>query len=64
MNKLDGFYELRDLNIPGVPWKEYSSSDQLDENMLYSVRVAVQRGDDTSLPRLIGYLKSSAIKFE
>lgn len=31
MNKLMGFFELREMNLPCVPWKEYHTGDTLDD---------------------------------
>ncbi len=54
MNKLMGFYELKDINIPTVPWEMYSRDVMLDSSMLWTIRVAVKSGDDLNLPRAVG----------
>lgn len=54
MNKLMGFYELKDINIPSVPWQEYSADSVLLPNILWTIRTALYRGDDLSLPRKVG----------
>lgn len=54
MNKLLGFYELRDLSLPTIPWKEYVPGTELSNEFLWTIRSAVNRGDDLNLPRLIG----------
>lgn len=63
MNKLMGFYELKAMNIPSVPWEEYTGKETLDPECLWSVRSAVFRGDDLNLPRKIGVSASQAIEF-
>lgn len=63
MNKLMGFYELKDMNIPSVPWEEYTGKETLDPECLWSVRSAVFRGNDLNLPRIIGATASQAIAF-
>lgn len=54
MNKLEGFYELNKLQIPTVPWIEYTPETQFDDTLLWTVRVAVFVGDDFDLPRAVG----------
>lgn len=54
MNKLFGFYELNRLSLPTVPWKKYDPSVELDSNLLWTIRSAVNNGDDLNLPRLVG----------
>ncbi len=63
MNKLMGFYELEAMDIPSVPWKEYTGKELLDSRYLWSVRSAVFRGDDLNLPRKIGVPASDAAAF-
>ncbi len=63
MNKLMGFYELADMDIPSVPWKEYTGHEALDSRYLWSVRSAVFRGDDLNLPRKIGISATDAVEF-
>lgn len=63
MNKLMGFYELIDMDIPSVPWKEYTGHEILDSRYLWSVRSAVFRGDDLNLPRKIGIPATDAVEF-
>lgn len=50
-----GFYELKYLNIPTIPWKEFTSNTQLDDNLLWTIRIAVQNNDDLNLPRAVGF---------
>ena len=60
LNKLMGFYELKDINIPTVPWERYSREVTLDSNMLWTIRVAVKNGDDLNLPRAVGVTAEEA----
>lgn len=62
MNKLLGFYELKWLGIPSISWEIFSENTQLDNSLLWSVRVAVDHGDDINLPRAIGVSAEEAIK--
>lgn len=63
MNKLMGLFELNDLDLPTIPWKQYDPSVKLNENELWTIRSAVNRGNDLNLPRLIGKSASEAKKF-
>ena len=54
MNKYMGFYELKALSIPSVPWKIFTSDTVLDDKLLWTVRVATAAGDDLNLPRAVG----------
>lgn len=60
MNKYMGFYELKQAGIPSVAWKEFTEDTILDENLLWTVRVAVERGDDFGLPRAVGVTPADA----
>jgi len=60
MNKFMGFYELKTLNIPTVPWKIFTPEAELDEDLLWTVRVATVAGDDLNLPRAVGVDHSEA----
>ena len=60
MNKLMGFYELKDINIPTAPWETYSKDVVLDSSMLWTIRVAVKSGDDLNLPRAVGVTAEAA----
>lgn len=55
-----GFYELKDINIPTVPWEKYSSDVSLDSSMLWTIRVAIKSGDDLNLPRAVGVTAEEA----
>lgn len=63
MNKLMGFYELKDMNIPSVPWRQYSTDTVLAPDILWTIRTAVYRGNDLSLPRQVGVDSMTAKKF-
>lgn len=55
-----GFYELKDINIPTVPWEMYSEAVELDSSMLWTIRAAVKSGDDLNLPRAVGVTAEEA----
>jgi len=63
MNKLMGFYELRELSIPTIPWKEYQPGVKLSDEFLWTIRSAVNHGNDLNLPRLVGKTANEALKF-
>ena len=63
MNKLMGFYELRDLSIPTIPWKEYKPGTILSDKYLWTIRSAVIRGNDLNLPRMVGKPAEEATAF-
>lgn len=54
VNKYLGFYELKSLNIPTVQWKQFTPESKLDDNLLWTLRVAVEKGNDLNLPRAVG----------
>jgi len=63
MNKLQGFWELKTLILPSVPWERYTGSQTLDKNKLWTVRVAVLKGNDFNLPRKVGVTADEAEAF-
>lgn len=63
MNKLLGFYELKDSSLPTIPWKEYDESVTFDNDILWTIRTAVYRGNDLNLPRAVGVDAKEAEKF-
>lgn len=63
MNKLLGFFELKDSMLPTISWNIYENNMKLDSNILWTVRTAVYRGDDLNLPRKIGVSSEEAMKF-
>jgi hypothetical protein len=54
MNKLMGFYELKDSGLPSVPWRNFDESTVMDSSLLWTVRTATYRGEDLNLPRTVG----------
>ncbi len=63
MNKLMGFFELQSMNLPSIPWKEYTGQEKLEEDILWTIRSAVFKGDDLNLPRLVGANSKEAKDF-
>ena len=61
INKLMGFYELKDMSIPTVPWKKYSRDAALDSSILWTIRVALKSGVDVNLPRAVGVTAEEAV---
>lgn len=62
MNKYMGFYELRSLHLPTVPWQQFTRDTALDAGLLWTVRVAVEKGNDQHLPRAVGVTADEAIR--
>ncbi len=60
MNKLEGFYELNKMKIPSIPWQPYTGNEYLNPELLWTIRVAVQSGNDFNLPRAIGVTAEEA----
>ena len=63
MNKLMGFFELKNMALPAVSWKEYIGNEELRSDLLWTVRSAVFRGNDLNLPRLVGVSADEAKRF-
>lgn len=63
MNKLMGFYELKSMHLPSIPWKEYTGAEELDNDRLWTIRSAVFKGDDLNLPRMVGEIGKKAKDF-
>lgn len=63
MNKLLGFFELKDSLLPTIPWRIFDKDVKLDSNMLWTVRTAVHKGDDLNLPRCVGVSEKEAYDF-
>lgn len=63
MNKLSGFYELKKLNLPAVEWRRFEENSVLDESILWTVRCAVEKGNDINLPRAVGVTAKEAREF-
>jgi len=60
VNKLFGFYQLRKLGIPSVPWQEFTAETKLDPNQLWTIRSAVLQNNDFNLPRAVGVTAAEA----
>jgi hypothetical protein len=54
VNKLLGFFELKDSGLPAVPWKAFDENASMAESLLWTVRTAIDKGEDLNLPRLVG----------
>lgn len=63
MNKLMGFFELQSMDLPSIPWQEYTGKEKLQEDILWTIRSAVFNGDDLNLPRLVGATSKAAKDF-
>ena len=63
MNKLMGFYELKSMDLPSIPWKEYTGTEELADDRLWTIRSAVFKGDDLNLPRMVGEIGKKAKDF-
>ena len=63
MNKMMGFYELKESGLPAIRWKEFEKTTSLDQRNLWTIRSALQRGNDINLPRLVGERAEKAEKF-
>ena len=42
------------MNLPAVPWKQFTYDTVLDERLLWTIRVAVEGSNDLNLPRAVG----------
>lgn len=49
-----GFLELKKSGLPCIPWKLFDESTRFDNNYLWTIRTAVNKGDDQNLPRVVG----------
>ena len=58
-----GFYELKNMNLPSIPWEEYTGIENLSNEQLWTVRSAIFKGNDLNLPRLVGESGNKAKKF-
>lgn len=63
MNKLFGFFELKEVPIPSIDWKEFKSGTVLDDSKLWTIRTAKVSGSDTSLPRMVGKSAKECMEF-
>lgn len=62
MNKYMGFYELKAINLPTVPWQHFTVDTVLDGSLLWTVRVAVESNNDLNLPRAVGVGAGEAVQ--
>lgn len=58
-----GFYELKSMSLPSIPWREYTGKEIFSNNFLWTIRSAVFSGDDLNLPRLVGVCGDEAKRF-
>lgn len=58
-----GFFELQSMDLPSIPWQEYTGKEILQEDILWTIRSAVFSGDDLNLPRLVGATSKAAKDF-
>lgn len=58
-----GFFELQSMDLPSIPWKEYTGQEKLQEDILWTIRSAVFKGNDLNLPRLVGANSKEAKDF-
>lgn len=63
MNKMLGFYELPKTGLPCIAWKKFDYDMKLDDTLLWTVRTAVLKGNDLSLPRKVGVSATEAYEF-
>lgn len=63
MNKLDGFFRLKELNIPTVPFRIFEDGDHLSPDKLWTLRTAIYSGKDFNLPRAIGVSREEGESF-
>lgn len=57
-----GFFELKSTNIPAVQWKRFTGETELDDGLLWTIRVATEDGSDLNLPRAVGARADEAVK--
>jgi len=63
MNKLEGFFELKTLLLPSVPWVRYTGQESFAIDTLWTVRSALAKGKDFNLPRKVGATAAEAKTF-
>ncbi len=51
------------MGIPTVKWKEYDQLSVIEDTGLWTVRVAIEKGDDLNLPRVVGVNSNEAMRF-
>lgn len=60
MNKLMGFFELKETGLPAVKWEIFNEQVTLSDDRLWTIRTAINKGNDFNLPRLVGADAKSA----
>lgn len=63
MNKLMGMFELQELDITSIKWKELKENTAMDQDKLWTIRTTILKGDDLNLPRLVGATAEEAREF-
>ena len=63
MNKLMGLLELKEMRLPSIPWRQYTGKEELNDQLLWTIRCAVYRGDDLNLPRSVGKNSAESKRF-
>lgn len=64
MNKLLGFFDLKDSNLPTIDWNLFDEKTPLfDSQYAWTIRTAVVSGNDFNLPRLVGVDYKEAYEF-
>lgn len=63
MNKLMGFLELREVDIPSIRWKEFVPGTELSADKLWTIRCAKYTGKDIDLPKMVGKTAEECTKF-
>lgn len=63
MNKLMGFLELKEMNLPSIPWRQYTGNEDFSEDFLWTIRSAIYRGNDLNLPRSVGKSSKESKRF-
>ncbi len=54
---------MKRLGVPSVKWEKYTADTCFDQDKLWTIRVAVQKGSDMNLPRAVGVTADEAKDF-
>ena len=49
--------------LPTIPWEKYNDDVCFDDNLLWTIRTAIYRGNDLNLPRKVGVKAHEAKEF-
>jgi len=60
MNKLMGFYELKESRLPAIEWRVFTGEEEFEGDCLWTIRTAVLKGNDLNLPRSVGVSSEEA----